>query len=204
VPTPRSSRGWRAVALTLAGLGALFVLSSRPVAEGPTFAAEQPERSEPIPPKTPAKTAPDRQGRDASPTRQATEQQATAPPQQATPRSAAPSEAAPPPPTTGRGGAVPGGGYVFGADGRLVVASDGTTITGFEATTSCGAKVRFGEIPLSASGRFAAEQAIERNGRRIVVTLSGHVAGPGLIRGNLTAPAPGCSEPVLRYAARLS
>jgi hypothetical protein len=203
--SPRGWRPWRAVALTMIGLAILVALSSRRSPDEPTFAAERPT---PTTPQSPARPEPSPANESSeglqSPTAPSSIKEGADMAKASAAGKSTVGAAAPPPPATGRGGAVPGGGYVFGSDGRLVVANDGTSITRFEATTSCGVTVTFRQIVLTRAGTFSAQRTLKQRGKLTVVKVSGHVAAPGLIRGNLSAVAPGCAMPVRRYSARLS
>ena len=222
VPGPAS--GHRAIALALFALAVVLALTIRPVSDAPTFAKDTP--SEALAPAgsqkrgdvtADAKGAAARTGKEPrsapKPTggsdvgespKQATPKQVAVSAKKQSSSDASKSKAEPTAKAKAPAAPRPSpGGYVFGSELRLFVASGGTTIAWFQAVTPCGSNVTIQRIPIASDGTFTARRTVAQRGGRAVVELSGRVVAPRQIHGNLAAKGPGCDR-VRRYAAELS
>lgn len=95
-----------------------------------------------------------------------------------------------------------GAGYVFGTDGRIVIAADGQSIASIEASSRCVPTILFRGIALARDGSFRA--ATEDTDAGTVVQIAGRVAAATTIRGVIRARSRGCTGQPRRFVARLS
>ena len=95
---------------------------------------------------------------------------------------------------------VPGGGYIFGTGGTLLVSPDGRSIGRFQAFVDCAPKMPLTGIVIDLDGAFV---GVGRVGTT-AFELSGRFESSRLARGSVRFHKPGCDSGRITFAAVLS
>jgi hypothetical protein len=95
---------------------------------------------------------------------------------------------------------VPGGGYIFGKGGTLLVSPDGSSIERFQAFADCAPKTPLTGIVIDLDGAFVAVGSLEGT----AFELDGRFQSSRIARGFVRFNKAGCDSGKVAFVARLS